>query len=614
MFVRLIRSFLSSLAVIVAILFSIVEAKAQNKYEDSYNYLSGLEALANRDYSTSIDYLNKEIAAHKDNGHAYSFLAIAYLLQDDYDRSLSNLNNALKYLSKKDRYEVSFAYKVRANIYAEIGQLDNALADYTAAINNSPEEIEFLEARAEYYYDLKQYAESDADFNRILQLDPAHIHANMGMGRNCIARKEHQKAIDYFNYIVALYSDYSPALSFRAEAFFELKNYTNAAADVIAALAIDRDSKAFLLLTQYAEEAFTQLYTRLKAKVISERNDSYWSFCMGVLNESAKKYEPAIEEYKKAMVQVPNDLTASCIMDCYKKLGNWKAALEYIDKAIELAPEDIRYINDKATLYWLSGDLDSAIIEVNKCIETEPENHFYYHRRGWFKEYNNDLDGALKDYSTAIILEPTHSYSYMTRGRIFLARGKKEQAMEDFIMCTQLDTIPNNASSAEFALFYLGESEKAIAFMDKLLEDNPKENYYDAACLYSLMGDTDKALDYLQKSLEFGLNWINHIIRDHALDNIRGTEGYKSLISQYAGKPFTAIKEAEDSDEWVEKMVEVPFIRSSGITKIKCEINGLPLSFIFDEGASTVSISALEATFMYKNGYLSSKDIVGKAS
>ena len=43
-----------------------------------------------------------------------------------------------------------------------------------------------------------------------------------------------------------------------------------------------------------------------------------------------------------------------------------------------------------------------------------------------------------------------------------------------------------------------------------------------------------------------------------------------------------------------------------------CSINGLPLSFIFDTGASDVTISQVEANFMYKNGYLSDKDFVGK--
>ena len=65
--------------------------------------------------------------------------------------------------------------------------------------------------------------------------------------------------------------------------------------------------------------------------------------------------------------------------------------------------------------------------------------------------------------------------------------------------------------------------------------------------------------------------------------------------------------------EYVEQVTEVPFTRSGGVTKVKCEINGLPLHFVFDTGASDVSLSRVEATFMFKNNYISPEDIIGTA-
>ena len=35
--------------------------------------------------------------------------------------------------------------------------------------------------------------------------------------------------------------------------------------------------------------------------------------------------------------------------------------------------------------------------------------------------------------------------------------------------------------------------------------------------------------------------------------------------------------------------------------EVPCNVNGLPLNFIFDTGASTVSISSIEVSFMLKN-------------
>ena len=52
--------------------------------------------------------------------------------------------------------------------------------------------------------------------------------------------------------------------------------------------------------------------------------------------------------------------------------------------------------------------------------------------------------------------------------------------------------------------------------------------------------------------------------------------------------------------------------RESGVSKIPCKVNGLNLEFIFDTGASDVTISLTEALFMLKNNYLLESDIIGK--
>lgn len=57
--------------------------------------------------------------------------------------------------------------------------------------------------------------------------------------------------------------------------------------------------------------------------------------------------------------------------------------------------------------------------------------------------------------------------------------------------------------------------------------------------------------------------------------------------------------------------IKIPFTPDGGCVSVKCTINDLPLSFIFDTGASTVSLSMVEANFMLKNGYLKKEDFVG---
>ncbi|WP_185144222.1 retropepsin-like aspartic protease family protein [Empedobacter falsenii] len=49
--------------------------------------------------------------------------------------------------------------------------------------------------------------------------------------------------------------------------------------------------------------------------------------------------------------------------------------------------------------------------------------------------------------------------------------------------------------------------------------------------------------------------------------------------------------------------------KESGVYYIPCKINNLPMEFIFDTGASNVSISLSAAIYMFENGYLNKNDI-----
>jgi len=58
--------------------------------------------------------------------------------------------------------------------------------------------------------------------------------------------------------------------------------------------------------------------------------------------------------------------------------------------------------------------------------------------------------------------------------------------------------------------------------------------------------------------------------------------------------------------------VVIKMKKQGGVSVIPCKVNGLNLSFIFDTGASDVTISLTEALFMLKNGYLEENDITGE--
>lgn len=52
--------------------------------------------------------------------------------------------------------------------------------------------------------------------------------------------------------------------------------------------------------------------------------------------------------------------------------------------------------------------------------------------------------------------------------------------------------------------------------------------------------------------------------------------------------------------------------KEGGVYYIPAEINGVEMEFIFDTGASNITISDTEAIFLYKQGKLTQNDIIGK--
>lgn len=114
-------------------------------------------------------------------------------------------------------------------------------------------------------------------------------------------------------------------------------------------------------------------------------------------------------------------------------------------------------------------------------------------------------------------------------------------------------------------------------------------------------------------AFEKGYRRFAHMEMDNDLNAIRQMPEFRELVEQYKKIFESEIAEDIAADVTYEDYIaEIPFTKEDGVCKVKCSINDLPLYFVFDTGASDVSISSVEATFMMKNGYLKSTDVIGK--
>lgn len=598
----------------ILVLCSSVMLADNIKRPDSYNYSRGVEAINNNNAEEALDYLNKEINEHPDNGYAFAWIALVRNYNEEFGRALTAANVAVKKIPSKDKEYKAFAYGTRAQVYLNLEDTIQALKDYSQAINIVPDDDRFYNQRAQVYYEQGKYDLADKDYLKMISLKEGDVMGYMGIGRNANAQKRYEDAIKQFDYVVKLEPNYSSAYSFRAESYIGLKKYNEAIDDVISALGIDRDRKAFYELQELADSAFEQTVAKLKVQKIKEPNEQSWDYDLGIVYERTAKYNKAIAYYKESLEKESNIITASRISSCYDDLGDYDKALEYCNQAIALDSVKANYLYEKANILDNAGRTQEAIKTMSDYIANTPDEPAGYYQRGWFKDHSGDIEGALEDYTMAITLQPNVAYAYLNRGVLYRLKGENAKAESDFKQVVRLDSIPEDAECSFYAYYYLGQKDKAIEVLNTILDKDKKDNCYDAACLYSVMGEKEKALSYLRQSLENGYRRFAHIKRDRDLNNIRNTEEFKVLLKEYEEKHLQEIAADADGDDsaYELKVEEIPFTQESGVCKVKCAINGLPLHFIFDTGATDVSISSVEATFMAKNDFLSSSDIIGK--
>ncbi len=581
----------------------------------SYNYQRGVAEAQDENYEEALRYLDLELKDSPKNAYAYLWETAIYYQTDAYGKALSAADKALQYMPKSQKESVSYMYRLRSGIYLALEDSTAALKDLTSALKVFPADEDALWERGDLYFWLGDYAKSNIDFQQLVKVNAGSVMGYMGLGRNLKEQKQYDQAIEQFSQVIRLSPQYTSGYAFRAECYIKQQKYTEAAEDIISALSLEYDEKAVGMMVDFKGQASSILMTKINIQCAKEPNSIEWLYYKALFLENNNNYLQAIQTYNAIKQLDARNNWDEYIAKDYYKLGDFTKALIFTDKAIVSDSTDYNLLILRSYIYADLNLRDSAILDMNTYIANNPEHYYGYYRRAWYKYLNRQYTEAIEDFHIAIVQNPQYGYAYAERGRSFLALGDTASARADFERILTFDTVPNGESCAPWAYHFLGQDDKAVEFVQRTL-DKDSTATYDAACIYALAGDTAQTLYYLQKAFEQGFRRFNHIAIDADLETVRDLPSFKALVNKYQTLAEQELQEEQkdDSDLGEERIVEVPFSAANGVTTVKCSINGLPLTFVFDTGASDVSISQTEASFMYKNGYLSKKDIVGNSA
>ena len=614
------------LLVITALCMTLQVMTAQTKSNDNdnYKYHKALEILdKDGDPAEARKLLVENIKENPKHIHSYMVMAAIDRDAEDYASALHVLNEVDKINYKGSGIPESEVLWWRASIYSDMEESQTAVTIMEEALKKGRKQDkesleEMLEAMAQFYYENKDYDASDKMYQELLKMDDASLFPKVGIARNLNKREQYDQALALLNECLKYDKDYYEIYRFRMHAYEGKKDYKKMIDEMIMLFEKSDDAKylsnrRFMMDKKYA-------FAVIKQKIAQEKDNALWRYVLANLYKKCHMYSEAIPLYSGLLEEygIDEDLLDERA-ECYEAMGFTELALADVDKAIEVCREDHRayYYAMRGMIHRHAGNYQECIKDIENYIERYPTNAYGYYIKGWCKELSGDRAGAYEEYNEGIAVDEEYPYIFLMRGTLYLEDGNVEKANQDFEQVAAKDTTVESGSCRHYALNFLGRAEEALEWMDKLIEldvDDPGI-WYDKSCLLGRMGRCDESVAALKVSLEKGYRAFAHIENDNDMDPIRDREDFKALIAQYKQILQDEISKVginvDNAQETV--VTEVDMKKTYGGTyEVACSVNGLPLKMIFDTGAADVTISAVEASFMLKNGYLDDSDVKGK--
>jgi len=269
-------------------------------------------------------------------------------------------------------------------------------------------------------------------------------------------------------------------------------------------------------------EAYVQ-----KARVLS----TYAGY-FGLAEELPHYRNEAALNVRRALTIAPDLASAhNALADIHRASLRFKEADREYDLAISLAPRNAATLRDAARFYGQLGRSTKALRTVDEAILVDRLNPSSYTSRAWvltaIRRYAEAVEYSLK---VANRWPDFVSWLQVTYCLVLLNRLDEAQKMVSKVGTSGSSGGQGLAQALVYArLGRARETEAELASVKRMFGDAAS---YQFAQVYSLLGDTAKALDALDRAweiLDSGLLWLK---ADATLDPLRNEPRFRALVQR----------------------------------------------------------------------------------
>lgn len=401
------------------------------------------------DYFDEKEWLEKALEAAEYGIRQYPYSAALLLKKADLMIALRKYSEALVILEQAELLDSkdSNLYILKTDAYLALDQQQKAVAVLEAALDDfeGEEKIDLLFELADVYDDYEEFEKVFDCLKMILEQEPTNEEALYKIcfwtdftGRNEEGIRLHQRIIE----------DYP----FNELAWFNL-------------------GAAYQGLKLYEKAIDAYQY----AVAIDEKFDYAWRNMGDALIRLRRYKDAVEVLEKVLELARPEDVIYEAIGHCYDKIGNFAQARFNYRKASHLNPQDSQLIFKIACTYMNEGNWNSAVKQLENALrihELQPE---YNLAMGQCYMQLNQLDEAITYFGNVVRIRPKNSKGWLELLKCLHKAEMFEEGLEySTFAFEQTEGKPIFLFYRSSFLFGLGHSKEALLFLEQGMNQNPK--------------------------------------------------------------------------------------------------------------------------------------------
>jgi serine/threonine protein kinase/Flp pilus assembly protein TadD len=278
-----------------------------------------------------------------------------------------------------------------------------------------------------------------------------------------------------------------------------------------------------------------------KARQLEPSNPSVFGE-RGAVEEAMGKLDDAKSSYETAAKLHPGDWTSlNALGGFYYRRGRYQDAIPLFEKITQLAPGNSQGYTNLGATYAMTGQYESAAVNFKQSLDLRPTASAYSNL-GTVYFFLGRCADAVPLMERASELAPKSEQVWGNLGDAYACvSGRKSDANSAYRHAVQLGQkrLAVNANDAEtlsvVALYEakLGDKTKALENIEKArgLEPASRKVHWEAALIYELAGQRDRALHSLEAAIQGGQP-LDEVRGEPALAKLRTDPRYQQLMGQ----------------------------------------------------------------------------------